>query len=225
MADKIEVPSENPGKFSKLTEFVFNTRAKKDTDNANLVFSLWIVSIIALALAFTIFSIVPLKTVKIYRMDVDKLGTEKIVPMSTTEYEPSLNEVRARTKEMVVRMYGINARLMSSDIKKVEVMMSGQAYKQFQEFLATEKPFGRIVEHPDLIREVEVSGVNKITDNGKVLLVDFVTKERIGSSEQKVKRRTMTVSYEIKPAKTDAEVLGDNPAGIYVVSFTTNDIN
>ena len=225
MASNVEVPSENPGMFSKLTTFVFNRHAQARTDNANLVIALIAVSFIAICECFTLYSIFPLKTVKIYRLEVDKLGNEAVVPMTTTEYEPGLNEIRSRIKETTERMFSINARLQAKNLHKVDVMMSGQARKQFQEFLNKERQFGRVVEHPDLIREVEVSAVSKLSDSEKVLLVDFVTKERVGSAEPKVERHTITYSYEIKPAKTDAEVLGDNPAGIYIVSFTISDLN
>lgn len=143
--------------------------------------------------------------------------------MSNNEYVPADNEVRSRVKEITERMFAIEPRMLKKNLSKVEGFMSGQARKQFNEFLNSEKQFSRIVEHPDLLREVNVSAVSKIED--KVLLVDFVTKERVAQSDQISKRHSMTIRYEIKPARTDEEVLGDNPAGIFIVSFTINDIN
>lgn len=169
----------------------------------------------------TIKEMLPLKTLSVYRVEVDNAGTQHVQKMSTTAYEPSENEVRSRLKEMVERMFAIEARLLSINLTKVEAMMSGQARAQFSEFLKSEKIFARIQERQDLLREVSVAGVNSIAP--KVFLIDFTTKERLGSAPPVLKRKTMTVNYEIVPPKTDEEVLGDNPAGIYIVSFTISD--
>lgn len=225
MSKKIEVPSEYPGKFSrkeKVTQLFFDSQASNSVDRAHWKIAFFALLCFSLALVATIYTLVPLKTVKIYRLEVDKLGAQNIVPMATSEYEPSLTEVRARIKEMTEQMFAID-RLMKKNLTKVELKMSGQAKKQFKEFLINQKQFARLAERPDLFREVVVSGVSKISD--KVLLVDFSTKERMGQGEPITKRYTMTVSYEIKPATTDEEVLGDNPSGIYIVSFTISELN
>lgn len=225
MAKNLEAPTEPPGIYAKKssTQLFFDQKAKHDTDRAHWKIGFWMMIIVCCVLAGTIYSVMPLKTVKIYRLEIDKVGAQTITPMSAGEYTPSDNEVRARTKEMVERMFGIDIRLMKRNLTKVELMMSGQARKQFNEFLFADKPFQRVASQPDLRRDVQVSGVSKIAD--RVLLVDFVTKERTGTGDPIVKRRTLTISYEIKPARTDEEVLGDNPAGIYIVSFTLADIN
>lgn len=227
MSTKIEVPGEYPGKFKfqkKVTQKHFDDKASNSAERAHLKIGLVALLLAVVALSATIYSMMPLKSVKIYRLEVDKLGNQNVVPMTSSEYEPSLNEVRSRIKETTENMFGIN-RVMKLNLTKVDKKMSGQAKKQFKEFLINEKPFARLAEHPDLIREVFVNGVSKITGSERVLLVDFSTKERIGQGEAITKRRTMTVSYEIKPAITDEEVLGDNPSGIYIVSFTLADLN
>jgi len=173
-------------------------------------------------LVLTINFLLPLKTVKLYRMEVDKDGVQSVYPLAISEYMPSDNDIRARLKELTILMWTIDP-MLSKNMKRVQTMMAGQARRQFTDFLSEEKVFARVAEHADLTRETKVNSVAKLTDN--VFLIDYTIKERIGLSDAFSRRKTMTVSFVIKPAKTDEEVLGDNPAGIFVTSFTHADLN
>ncbi|WP_223827348.1 type IV secretion system protein [Undibacterium oligocarboniphilum] len=203
---------------------MFNRNARDAVEKSQWKVACFVMAFVIVVLAFTINTMLPLKSVKIYRLEVDTLGNEKVVPMSASTYTPSENEVRARLKELVIRMYSINdAKRMDADLAKARVLMSGQAKAQFTDLINSEKPFLKLAEHPDYLREPKVNGVSKISD--KVFLIDFLLKDRVGSSGQTTKHKTMTVTYEVKPPTTDEEVLGDNPAGIFVVSFTISDVS
>jgi type IV secretory pathway TrbF-like protein len=154
-------------------------------------------------------------------MEVDSVGNYKVTNMTATEYSPSENEVRARIKEMVERMFTLDAQFTKRNISKAESLMSGQARKQFEEFLFKEQPFARLVKSPALFREVKVHAVTKIEE--KALHVDFTTIEREGTGEPKPVRKAMTLRYEVKAPETDDEVLGDNPSGIFVINFAIAD--
>lgn len=219
--DKVAL-SEKPGMHAlSASEKIFASAALSKTDKAHWKIAFFLVLGLLCLSVFAIKGMLPLKTVSVYRLEVDSTGNQRVVKMATSVYEPSDNEVRSRLKEMIERMFSIEPRLLSVNLTKVESMMSGQARAQFSEYLKSEKIFARAQEHPDLLREVNVSGVNSIAP--KVFLVDFTTKERIGTAPPILKRKTMTISYELVPPKTDEDVLGDNPAGIFVVSFTISD--
>lgn len=223
MMDKEKIAlSEKPGMHAmNASEKIFASLALTRTDKAHWKIAFFFVLGLLGLSVFAIKGMLPLKTVSVYRLEVDTAGNQHAVKMATSVYEPSDNEVRSRLKEMTERMFSIEPRLLNLNLTKVESMMSGQARAQFSEYLKSEKIFARAQEHPDLLREVSVAGVNSIAP--KVFLVDFTTKERVGTSPPILKRKTMTINYELVPPKTDEEVLGDNPAGIFVVSFTISD--
>lgn len=222
----MDVPSELPGMYSgkNPANLMFNKFARDVADMNQWKIAFFASLVVIGILAYAIKEIYPLKTVKIYRLEVDKLDKYAVVPLQNVDFKPSDNEVRARFKELITNMHVITDRkLTKANLGKAEAFFSGQAIRQFNDFLVNERIFARLVDKPDLVREVKINSVKPIESG--VMFADFSTFERIGASDRIEKRYSMTLRYEIKPATTDEEVLGPNPAGIYVVSFTISELN
>ncbi|WP_298150754.1 VirB8/TrbF family protein [Flavobacterium sp.] len=219
--------SPNPGWYAKLKGKVgkkANRDAERDSSIGFLKVTNCLLIVGILICGQIISSLLPLKTVAMYRMEVDSKGTVTPVKMVAEKYMPSENEIRARLKELVVRQFTIRSKeSLKTDLKIVENQMTGQARVQFSEFLRDDRPYFQITEKPDLTREVKVIIVNK-PPGSDIYFVDFETRTRVGINAPVVSRKNVLFNIFIKPARTDEEVLGENPGGIYVSSFQISDV-
>lgn len=223
----MEQISKNPGWYAKLQGAV-KKKANRDAERDSAIGFMKVtnISLVVSNIMLIVFlsNLYPLKTVSMWRVEVDSKGTVTPVKMVAEKYMPSDNEVRARLKELVVRQFTIRSKeSLKTDLKIVENQMIGQAKAQFNDFLRDDRPYYQISDNPELTREVNVLIVNK-PPGSDVFVVDLETRTRIGTNAPEIRRKNVLFNIFIKPAKTDEEVLGENPGGIYVSSFKISDV-
>lgn len=180
---------------------------------------LWVALTIALAVigcqALGFYALLPLKSIALKIVEVDKETGEVSRISSAPEYTPTNAMVKSRLNEWTEQMAVIDPYVTRENLRKSTVPLKGKAVQEHADWLREQNQFKRLLDNPQLVRTYKLNSIDVSKPN--IAFVFFTTTER-GVGDTKIVRWRLTVHYVLAPPTTEEELL-KNPVGLGISHF------
>lgn len=207
-------PSAQPTKAAKAA---FKKIGKPKLDRDRFAILALLTSLLSIALAGVIITLLPLKTVVPYIIETDGAGKTVAVGAAQDAFDPTKAQIMHFISRWTKSLWGIDSTLVKKNLEFAYGMTRGKAGNVFRQHVTAYKPIERSTSDPSLSTAVQVKAVNFLGDT--TALVRFVTTERRKESKPRIETFMMTLHWVIHPPKT-AEQIMQNPIGFFITDFS-----
>lgn len=179
-----------------------------------------LVGLIALACIGTVFTVLPLKEVRPWLVEINPTSGVVNRPVEVQRIDPNVAVIKAELARWAEAVYAIDPLRSSEALRWANQRTADKAVGQFAEFRSRERIFERINREPDMVREVKVAAVD-VSQRGTAFIF-LTTSERVGSgtpAPDKTKKYRITLNYKMVTATQEKDLLV-NPLGLYVTFFS-----
>ena len=208
--------AEASGKFAEIY-------GSSKVGEARMFVIAFITGVLALACVGTLLSVLPLKEIRPWVVEVNPTSGLVNRPVQVERVDPNQAVVKAELARWAEAVYAIDPLRTSASLRWANDRTADKAIGQFTEYRAKEKIYERIRREPDMVREVKVNAVD--TSQPGTAFIFLVTSERVGSAPpapEKVKRYRVTLNYRTVAATQEKDLLA-NPLGLYVTFFAESE--
>ena len=181
---------------------------------------------ISVVLAITIMMLLPLKTIEVKIVVVNKItGEAKATDTarSSKDYQPGEAEKTYWLARFTDYVVGIDTRrdITEDRLARASEMTRGKAADQLSSYLVLTKPIKIIMEDPNFSRRITVRAVNFIR-NTTTASVQFRVEDQTVGRPATQKNYIMKADYAfVTPSGLDQIIR--NPLGMYVIDFVINE--
>jgi type IV secretory pathway TrbF-like protein len=190
--------------------------------------TLWAVcaTLVSVALAASIWVMMPLKTIQPYVVEVNKMTGEARAAsagISAKNFQPGEAERTRVLAQFVDNVLGIDPRkdITSDRIERASEVARGKASEQLASHLRKTTPIKVILEDPNFSRRVTVRAVNFIRDASTASIQVRIEDQTVGRPATQ-KNYIVKADYAFDPPKNLDEITR-NPLGMYVIDFAINE--
>lgn len=182
----------------------------------------FIALVVIIAQGVAIYSLLPLKTVTPYVIEVEKAtGRVEAANAVAQVYEPGQPEQQYFVGQFVTKLLTIDRATTRKFLSDAYGMTRGAAVDQFTTWLAKDRPIELLTKDPTLTRTVEIKSVNPLPNSAFLVRVQTSTRQ-MGGTAPVIKNNALTVHFALVQPKTDKEIL-ENPIGFFVTHFSINE--
>ncbi|MEJ8838097.1 type IV secretion system protein [Ramlibacter sp. AN1133] len=176
--------------------------------------------IVALASIASVATILPLKEVRPWVVEVNPASGVVNKPVQIDRIDPSTAVVKSELARWAEAVYAIDPLRSGEALRWANARSADKAVAQFAEFRARERIYERMRSEPDMVREAKVAAVD-VSRKGTAFIY-VITSERVGAGgpePARSRRMRVTLNYRLLPPTQEAELLA-NPLGLYVTFFS-----
>lgn len=181
---------------------------------------MWVIALgsiaLNLVLAGAIVGMQPLVKIETYAVTKADGGRVVVDGEPIGKWVPDKEIINYFLAEWVRSLKDINGTTLASTVKRSSEMVIGVATQQLFDQRTKDNPFTLLNESPGLVRTVDITSINSISDSAS--LIRFTTTTRRAGVAAKVEAFVLSATFtRVKP--TTREEVARNPAGLYVTTF------
>lgn len=183
--------------------------------NSRLWVALFIALCVIACMALAISAMLPLKSIALKIVEVDKETGAVVRISSAPDYTPTAAMVKAKLNEWAEQMTVIDPYVTRENLRKSTALLKGKAVSEHADWLKEQNQFKRMLDNPQLVRTYKLTSIDVSKPN--IAFLFFTTTER-GAGEPKIVRWRLTVHYVSAPPTTEEDLLR-NPVGLGLSHF------
>ena len=197
-------------------------RERRQRSSLRIAWSVSAVAVVvALAEAFALMALAPLKTVVPYTLLVDRQTgyVQALKPLERDTIAPDRALTRSFLAQYVIAREGFQIESLKDDYRKVALWSAGEARKRYLDEMQVSNPSSRLVTLPrQALVEVEVRSISSLSQNTS--LIRFATyRTNAGGQRQEAQLWSAVVTYQFSGAAMSEADRLINPLGFQVVRY------
>jgi type IV secretory pathway component VirB8 len=208
----------SPPSAADATEF--DTRQMLLTVNRRMQKAVVASALATVVAAGSLLALMPLKRTVPYVLEVNKTTGEVVVPEQQPEatFRPAWQTKMFFVRRWVTDMLAINPyTFRTTDPRAQEFLRGSTAISEFRQFRAEDNTYQQTVDHPNLVRQVQITQVTPVagTKNGAVAQVQ--TETMLGG--QPISQQWLVTVYWTMIPPTTPNDVNHNPLGLWITDF------
>lgn len=216
-------PPREPSYYEETASWARDREAQRRSSLRTAWIIAGIAALVALAEAFALMALSPLKTVVPYTLLVDRQTgyVQALRPLDQDVVAPERALTQSLLAQYVLAREGFLIQSLKDDYRKVILWSSGEAREQYIASAQITNPRSYLATLPrNAIVAVEVRGISDLSDN--TAMVRFVTYRADGGARRDEIPWSAVISYRFSGEPMSAEDRLQNPLGFQVTRYRRN---
>ena len=164
-------------------------------------------------------SMLPLKTVVPYLIQVKDTGQIAAKPIEAANFTPDENAKRYFLTQWVTKLFTLDRFLTEQYLVDAYSVCRTEAAEEFRSYINENQPIVALRSDPNLVQNITIRSVSFLQDGGALIRVRVLRRNAQGL---KTSDKLITVHFSIIPPKTEQEIY-TNPIGLYITHFAVGE--